>query len=294
MIFICVAAVTVLVNITVTMTIIMTKSLRTKTYYRGIACMTVLDFFTGSITIPLFCRVCDMMIDKEEPTDICTELRVAFIVAHILSGLSVNGMTFLCLERYFSICHAVKYQNIFNKRKSVMMATLLILPTVVSTILFALDMYDASNVIVTLEIMFLVVFGPAMYYKIFKTVIQSAAQAQRSTQSQQQKDMSKKLFVIVVVIIICYTPYGIVSNINEDPPGVLYHATLYTSLAFIALNSFLNPILFLWQDTFLRKGTVIFLKSNLSKFACCKCECLASSRISPLSLHSQSHNPSNV
>ena len=245
----CLAVLIMLANTTITLTILTTKSLQSKIYYKGIACMNTLDFLTGSISVPLFCRVGSGLLDNENKMHICSVNRAAFTAGLILTGLTINGITFLCIERYFSICHALKYRDFFSRKKATIASVMLIVPTVASTTMFTFGMYSECKVILTLEILFLVVLCPIMYYRILKTIKQSVAQTQsqssQSRRSAQQRDMSKKLILIALVILVCFTPYGVVSNMMKNPPELRYYSLLYIALTFIEFSSVLNPMLFL-------------------------------------------------
>ena len=272
----------VLANTSLALTIFTTKSLRSKTYHKGIASMNVLDFLTGITFVPIYMRIYDSTLKNVEPLRICYLYRKANFSAFLFGGLTLNGLTFLSIERYFSICYALNYQDVFNKKKALMVLALLVAPTLVSTVFFAMDLYEISNALATLEILFCIVFFPIIYYKIFAKVKQSAAQAHiastESRRNQQQGELSKKLLLIVVVVFVCYTPSGIIASYREDSPGVGMYSFIYIAVTIVKFSSLFNPILFLWQDSNLRRGTFAFLRNALSKITCYK---LRSRRIQP-------------
>ena len=126
--------------------------------------------------------------------------------------------------------------------------------------------------ILTVDILLLIVCYPIIYFKILQTVAKSAAQS-RSTKDRhgkQKRKMSKKLLVIIMVVIISYTPYGIVTNIIENPPGLKMRSAYYIALTFATLHSLCNPMLFLWQGSLLRGATFAFLRMISAKMGCRK------------------------
>ena len=199
------------------------------------------------------------------------------IVGFILGGLTLNAITFLSTERYYSVCHPLHYQEVFNRRKIVMVSTVLVSPTVAAVVFLITDIYRVAKNLVTTMILVETLCCAVAYYKIFQTVRQTAAQRNRhntgnenSNRQQQDRALSKKLLIVVVVILLCYTPYAIVINVkaySEEAISRRYSA-LYISLVLLMLNSLFNPVLFVWLDSFLRKQTIALLKGVVSKITC--------------------------
>ena len=92
------ASLVVLTNAVVFLTILTTKSLRSKTYYKGIACMNTLDFLTGAVFIPICCILSKKVISNEDTVQVCLAYRLALTVGFMLCGLTLNSITFLSFE----------------------------------------------------------------------------------------------------------------------------------------------------------------------------------------------------
>ena len=287
----CLAVLIVLVNSTVIMTILVTKSLRSKTYYKGIACMNILDFLTGAVNIPLTCLSYKRIIDNSSPMTICLASLRALVCAHTLSSLTISGMVFLSIDRYFSICHALKYHEIFSKRRAVMVMVLLVSPSIATNVLLVLD--KTKFVFVMSAEVFLVIFlFSVIYYKIFKKVAHSGAQSHRgSFQSRKQRDMSWKLLVIVVVIFISYAPIGLLPYIMKLLSKEGRFSAYYIANALLLTNSLINPILFIWQDSALRKATFTLIRDILFKLRCSRKEHLSNNRVSTIELPVVTNHP---
>ena len=256
----------ILLNSIVILTILTIGSLRSKSYYKGIACMNVLDFLTGSVTCPIICKLCVTMLKNDDPRKVCIEFQLAKLTGFILSGLTLNAITLLSVERYYRICHALHYTVLFNKMKVLKVSILLVGHTIVVTVLTALGIFIASIILGTAGVLGFVVCCAVMYFRIFKTVRQSAAQL-HSKHKQHHMRLSKRLVIIVLVISVCYTPYAVISAIVRNPADVWQYSALYISIHLVLLNSLLNPILFLWQDNVLRKQTCSFLRRIVSPSA---------------------------
>ena len=280
----CMAVLIVLVNITVTLTILSTKSLRSKTYYKGIACMNMLDFLTGTVSIPLTFLSHRHIIDNSSPMTICSVFLRSLLCGYILSSLTIHGMVFLSIDRYFSICHPFRYHDIFNKRRAAMVMVLLVSPTVASTVFLVLDMVWVFAYVVAIDICLTILLFPVLYYKIFKKVARSSVQSHRgSSHRRQQRDMSRKLLFIVVVIFVCYSPITSLAHISMRNMEVFF-SLYFITYALLMLNSLLNPILFLWQDSLLRKATFTFVTDFCSKSKCKNEDPFPRNRVSAINL----------
>ena len=131
------------------------------------------------------------------------------------------------------------------------------------------------------------------YYNIFKKVAHSGAQSHRgSFQSRKQRDMSWKLLVIVVVIFISYAPIGLLPYIMKllSKEGVFSAYYIANALMLLA-NSLINPILFLWQDSVLRKATFTLVRDILVKLRCSREEHLSKNRVSTIELPVVTNHP---
>ena len=281
----CMAVLIVLVNTTVTLTILLTKSLRSKTYYKGIACMNILDFLIGAVTIPLTRLLLKNIIDNSSPMTLCTAAWSSLVCGCTLSSLTLSGMAFLSIDRYFSICHAHRYHDIFRKGRVASVVVVLVSYSVVSTLLVALEEVQVFAYVNSVEVFLLITLFSVIYYKIFKTVAQSSTQSHRgSSHNRQHRDMSRKLLFIVVVIFICYAPMTSLSFIMQMYSKEVFFSAHYISYALVLANSLLNPLLFLWQDSVLRKATIAFATLIFSKIKCTKPDDLSTNRVAAIHL----------
>ena len=61
--------------------------------------MNILNFLTGTVSIPLTLLSYKHIIDNSSPTTICTANVRSLVSGYVLSTLTVRGMAFLSIDR---------------------------------------------------------------------------------------------------------------------------------------------------------------------------------------------------
>lgn len=235
--------------------------------------MACIDLCTGAIVDTTSAHVVFMFTwPYQDPEVVCSYFFTVVVLAYLFAGWSYNGIMFLTIERYLSICYGLKYKHMFTMGKAVLLMGCLFIPRVITqALLLAKTSVIIPSKIVGFEIAIYSITIAVMYIKIFKTVQESAANVrdnghrQMSSQRANECRLSRRFFRIIVILLCCYLPYGCLSFVPEkNRVDISFYIAYYATCGLIFINSFLNPFLYCWQDCVFR--------TEVRRIVCCRKE----------------------
>ena len=262
----CLVVLTVLTaatNFLVIVTIWRTTSLWSKLYYKGLMFMSATDFLTGITTFPLSTFFYWSQVTQGiSIEDFCKVWTVMILFGYVLTGLSLDGVLFVTIERYQKICHATTYHIIVNNRRALSLVLILCSKTVISLmLLLTTDSLAISGYFFFCFVSLYVLMLTYMYYKIFMTVrnsqarVDSTSEGSHEAHHMREQRLAKKFVFIILALLFCFTPFGVVISYWMDRYDEEWvHVALASSTFLVLLNSFLNPCIYIWQDSVLRKS----------------------------------------
>ena len=249
-----------MVNLIVIETIWRTPSLGKKLYYKGLLSLSVTDLLSASVSAPMagYCYWSIVSSDLQAE-ELCKIWKVMIAFAYVLTGLSLNGTVCIAIERYFKICHATKYQDIVTNKR--VLSVILMLYGVTVAWATAFVSKDQTRILGYLFITGLIacILGAAfMYHRIFATIRISQARVncrspEDSYRAREQR-LAKTFILIIAALVVCFMPHCVFRILSmKRYREEWFHFTFGYTFYFGFFNSFLNPCLYIWQDSAFKK-----------------------------------------
>ena len=239
-------------------------------------CLATTDLLVGLIAQPLYVT-CWMSVVHEHWTLCYYAETAAYIIGSALCGVSLLTMAAISVDRLLrALLAGLRYKEIVTLNSvGIIMANFWVLCLVASLC----AIFDRRIIALCAQILIplSLLISLASYTKIFRTLRNHQAQEQDHVQQQPnhpsalnmvryRKAVYSTLWV-QSVLVVCYTPYLIVRI-------VLTYSTTYSSQLGVVLamevilvffNSTLNPFLYCWKITEVRRA----MKQTIRQSLCC-------------------------
>uniref|UniRef100_A0A667YKE2 Trace amine-associated receptor 1 n=1 Tax=Myripristis murdjan TaxID=586833 RepID=A0A667YKE2_9TELE len=277
-----ISVLTVCGNLLVIISIIYFKQLHTPTNYL-ILSLAMSDLLVGALVLPSFIAL---------SVDSCWYLRdllqnMARILDILLGTSSILNLCCISIDRYFAVCHPLRYRTKINVHASVMMilVTWGVSALVgVGTVIMGLNEGKCEGQCLTFDIPISSITGcvlsfylPAgimlsIYLKIFLVAQKQARSIQNSncqsiksgaSVSKMERKATKTLAIVMGVFLICWAPFftGVTINpfINYSVPKAVVE--IFTLLAWS--NSVLNPFIYAFFYSWFRVAFRIIISGKI-------------------------------
>ena len=240
-------------------------------------CLSTTDLLVGLVSQPL--HVTYWMSGFHEHWSLCYYAgEAAYITGVALCGVSLLTMTAISVDRLLALLLGLRYKDIVTlKRIYIIVATVWVLCFVgsLSTILDQriTSFYGAGWTLISLSLL----ISLASYTKIFRTLRHLQAQVQDHIQQQPSQPNAQNMaryreavhsaLWVQLVLVVCYTPSYMVGIVVSYSTTYSSHLVITRGMATILdyFNLTLNPFLYCWKISVVRKG----MKLTIRQALCC-------------------------
>ena len=246
-----------------------------KLFLRSLA---ITDLLVGVISEPLTITYWMSAVRKRQD-DCYNALFTSFIASYLLCGMSLLTLTAISVDRLLALTLGLRYRQVVTVKKA---CACVIMFWIVSIIFSA--MY-AQNVRITIWYSHIVIpvsffTSVSSYTKIFwelhrheRQVRGNIIQREQSSNSssaplnisQYRKGVSSVIW-LQVAVAVCYLPHGIITALwtySGQSSAIIVLRQL--TLTLVYFNSTLNPLLYCWKISEVRK----LVKELLRRSFCC-------------------------
>jgi len=235
-------------------------------------CLAATDLCVGLIAEPL--GIVYWISVTQEQWKLCRyAYAFFFIVSYLLSSVSLLTISAISVDRLLALLLGLRYRQVVTLRRTYVLVVIFWLMSAVVSANFLLNPIIPSwygYIVIPLCL----VTPIASYAKIFLTLRRLQTQVRGHVQSGQINPLSierhrKAVFSALWVqctLVVCYLPYGIVRvsvSYSKTYPSSVFMVGLGATLVF--LNSSLNPILYCWKISGVKKA----VKETIREALCC-------------------------
>ena len=234
-----------------------------------LCCLALSDITVGLIAQPCFVihKIGELLHNYSM---YCTTRILTESLGYITAGTSVLTMTFIAIERYLALYLHLRYREIVTTKRILIAASC----AWVFMVLLAASRFWIANdsvfnniatpvIACSLIITFLAYMGVIKYVRRHENQIhdQNASNAEnyptsaRSLRVKRYKKSTLTMVYIVGIFVLCYIPFLCVKIVHkiEGYTTSIKTAYLYTT-TIVFLNSSLNPMVYCWRITDIRKA----------------------------------------
>ena len=234
-------------------------------------CLATTDLLVGLVAQPL--NAAYMMSVVQEHWSLCRYVRdAAYITGYVLLLVSLMTMTAISVDRLLALLLGLRYKQIVTLKRTYILVTTFWVFNLVASLskLFHHRIIFWYN---RLVISFFLVISVASYTKIFCTLKYHQAQVRDQQQLTQTNALNMARFRkavysalwVQLVLVVCYVPVytvGIVIAYTKNY-SLLLVVTGKVVVTLLYFNSTLNPFLYCWKISEVRKAVKQTLKEVL-------------------------------
>ena len=239
-----------------------------KLLYRS---LTTTDLLVGLVAQPLYAAY--LMSVVQEHWSLCRYVRdAAYITGYVLFLVSLMTMTAISVDRLLALLLGLRYKQIVTLKRTYIIVTTFWVFNLVASLseLFHRRIIFWYYCLVT---SFCLVISVASYTKIFCTLRYHQAQVRDQQQLSQTNALNMARFRkavysalwVQLVLVVCYVPVntvGIVIALTKNY-SLLLVVTRKVAVTLLYFNSTLNPFLYCWKISEVRKAVKQTLKEAL-------------------------------
>ena len=196
----------------------------------------------------------------------------AFIVGHLLCGVSVLTLTAISVDRLLALLLEQRHRQVVTlKRTYVIVITFWIVSAAFSAMKWCSDLITIwYSIIGTLVCLVTSIFS---YTKIFLTLrlhqnqvqdhVQQPNQTNQLNIARYKKAVSTAIW-LQLTLVVCYLPHGVAAFVTSGGPSAPVYNAWYYTVTLVFLNSSLNPILYGWKIKEVRQA----VKNTIRQVLC--------------------------
>ena len=229
-------------------------------------CLATTDLCVGIIVEPL--NIAYLMTLVYEDWHLCRFLEaVSFLVGYVLAAASLLTLTGISVDRLLALLLGSSYKQIVTcKRTYVVIAAIWVFSGVVTA------SYLESHLIPfwcgRVTIALCITISIISYAKIFFTLRRHQMRVHTTVQQHHQQQSNRYFSLnmlryrkavysalwIQLALVVCYLPYSIMTVlIGNRRPSPSYFLAWLTTVTLVYLNSSLNPVLYCWKISEVRR-----------------------------------------
>ena len=237
-----------------------------KLLFRNLA---ITDLCVGIIMEPLFVAYLVSLVKQR--WDICYDLdHAGLIIGAILSSVSLFTLTAISVDRLLALFLGLRYRQVVTLRKAyISVIVMWILSVLIGVAVYYLDQTPILDWSRFTAISICVCILSLCYTKIFFALRRSQIHVQGQVKraiplylARYRKAVYSALWV-QVTLVVCYLPFGIATTFLPKGGEIFFLVYLIT-LTLLQLNSTLNPFIYCWKITEVRK----VVKDTIREFFC--------------------------
>ena len=237
-----------------------------KLLYRNLA---TTDLLVGLVTHPLSVTYRISSIDKQ--WNLCRYARSAgYLSSYALCGVSLLTMTTISVDRLLALLLGLRYKRIVTLKRTYVIVATVWVSSGVAALCYILNkriVFWFLYIIVPLCL----VISIAAYTKIFHTLHYNKARVQQQSSQPNSLNILRyrkavhSALSVQLALVVCYAPYIIVESVTARRKTLSSHIVVIrgTVVALLYFNSTLNPFLYCWKISEVRKAVKQTIRQSL-------------------------------
>ena len=237
-----------------------------KLLYRNLA---TTDLLVGLVTHPLSVTYRISSIYKQ--WNLCRYSRSAgYLSSYALCGVSLLTMTTISVDRLLALLLGLRYKRIVTLKRTYIIVATVWVSSGVAALCYILNkriVFWFLYIIVPLCL----VISVAAYTKIFHTLHYNKARVQQQSSQPNSLNILRyrkavhSALSVQLALVVCYAPYIIVESVTARRKTLSSHIVVIrgTVVALLYFNSTLNPFLYCWKISEVRKAVKQTIRQSL-------------------------------
>ena len=237
-----------------------------KLLYRNLA---TTDLLVGLVTHPLSVTYRISSIYKQ--WNLCRYSRSAgYLSSYALCGVSLLTMTTISVDRLLALLLGLRYKRIVTLKRTYVIVATVWVSSGVAALCYILNkriVFWFLYIIVPLCL----VISIAAYTKIFHTLHYNKARVQQQSSQPNSLNILRyrkavhSALSVQLALVVCYAPYIIVESETARRKTLSSHIVVIrgTVVALLYFNSTLNPFLYCWKISEVRKAVKQTIRQSL-------------------------------
>ena len=237
-----------------------------KLLYRNLA---TTDLLVGLVTHPLSVTYRISSIYKQ--WNLCRYSRSAgYLSSYALCGVSLLTMTTISVDRLLALLLGLRYKRIVTLKRTYVIVATVWVSSGVAALCYILNkriVFWFLYIIVPLCL----VISIAAYTKIFHTLHYNKARVQQQSSQPNSLNILRyrkavhSALSVQLALVVCYAPYIIVESVTARRKTLSSHIVVIrgTVVALLYFNSTLNPFLYCWKISEVRKAVKQTIRQSL-------------------------------
>ncbi|XP_022810001.1 histamine H2 receptor-like [Stylophora pistillata] len=233
------------------------------------------DLLVGLVTQPLSATYQISSVYKH--WNICRYARgVGYLTSYGLCGVSLLTMTVISVDRLLALLLGLRYRQIVTLKRTYIILTTVWVFSAVAALSYVLNqriafwfLYITVPVCLAISIIsYTKIFLSLRYHKA--QVRQQSSQPNSLNILRYRKAVYSALWV-QLALVVCYAPYFIVESLTARRKALSSYLVVIRGIvvALLYFNSTLNPFLYCWKISDVRKAAKQTIRQALS----CTCPC---------------------
>ena len=237
-----------------------------KLLYRS---LVTTDLLVGLVTHPLSVTYRISSIYKQ--WNLCRYARSAgYLSSYALCGVSLLTMTTISVDRLLALLLGLRYKRIVTLKRTYVIVATVWVSSGVAALCYILNkriVFWFLYIIVPLCL----VISIAAYTKIFHTLHYNKARVQQQSSQPNSLNILRyrkavhSALSVQLTLVVCYAPYIIVESVTARRKTLSSHIVVIrgTVVALLYFNSTLNPFLYCWKISEVRKAVKQTIRQSL-------------------------------
>ena len=237
-----------------------------KLLYRNLA---TTDLLVGLVTHPFSVTYRISSIYKQ--WNLCRYARSAgYLSSYALCGVSLLTMTTISVDRLLALLLGLRYKRIVTLKRTYIIVAAVWVSSGVAALCYILNkriVFWFLYIIVPLCL----VISITAYTKIFHTLCYNKARVQQQSSQPNSLNILRyrkavyRTLSMQLALVVCYAPYIIVESVTARRKTLSSHIVVIrgTVVALLYFNSTLNPFLYCWKISEVRKAVKQTIRQSL-------------------------------
>ena len=237
-----------------------------KLLYRNLA---TTDLLVGLVTHPLSVTYRISSIYKQ--WNLCRYARSAgYLSSYALCGVSLLTMTTISVDRLLALLLGLRYKRIVTLKRTYIIVATVWVSSGVAALCYILNKRIVFWFLY-ITVPLCLVISIAAYTKIFHTLHYNKARVQQQSSQPNSLNILRyrkavhSALSVQLALVVCYAPYIIVESVTARRKTLSSHIVVIrgTVVALLYFNSTLNPFLYCWKISEVRKAVKQTIRQSL-------------------------------
>ena len=237
-----------------------------KLLYRNLA---TTDLLVGLVTHPLSVTYRISSIYKQ--WNLCRYARSAgYLSSYALCGVSLLTMTTISVDRLLALLLGLRYKRIVTLKRTYIIVATVWVSSGVAALCYILNKRIVFWFLY-ITVPLCLVISIAAYTKIFHTLHYNKARVQQQSSQPNSLNILRyrkavhSALSVQLALVVCYAPYIIAESVTARRKTLSSHIVVIrgTVVALLYFNSTLNPFLYCWKISEVRKAVKQTIRQSL-------------------------------